>query len=113
MGQFTDRPSTGRVKMELASELWLEIFDQLLPGALRHVSLTCHAFRHLAQPLLFRSLAFCPYSIGTASRRLISRLVNVEHTKRRIQFCSSSRIACAVRQCTLFSRHIVGAAHSD
>lgn len=113
MGQFTDRPSTGRFKMELVSELWLEIFDHLLPGTLRHVSLTCHSFRHLAQPLLFRSLTFCPYSIDTASRRFISRPETVEYTERRIQFCSSSRIAYAVRQCTLFPRHIVGAAHSD
>ncbi|OAX33635.1 hypothetical protein K503DRAFT_700117 [Rhizopogon vinicolor AM-OR11-026] len=107
------RPSANTFSVELAPELWLIIFDHLPPRFLHDVTLTCHSFRHLAQPLLFRSLTFCPYSLDMNNRRFIPRLETIEHTKQRIQFCSSSRIAHAVRECKLYPRYIVGAVHSD
>lgn len=113
MGQCMDRPSASRFEVELAPELWLEIFSQIPLRELRDVTLTCQSFRYLAQPLLFRSLTFCPYSMDMANQRFIPRLETIEHTTQRIQFCSSSRIAHAVRECKLYPRYYVGAVHSD
>lgn len=113
MGQFIDTLFTSRFQVELAPELWLEIFDHLPSRTLHHVTLTCLSFRHLAQPLLFRSLAFFPYFVDTENQRFIPQLETVEHVKQRIHFCSSSRIAHAVRECKLYPRYIVDAAPSD
>ncbi|KAG0698562.1 hypothetical protein DFH29DRAFT_90013 [Suillus ampliporus] len=113
MGQLINRPSrppTGILsQVGLAPELWLAVFEQLPCRALHDVSLTCQSFRYLAQPLLFHSLTFCPYSLDTNNRRFIHRLETVERTKQRIQFCSSARIAHAVRECKFYPRYIVGA----
>lgn len=95
--------------VHLAPELWLAIFEHLPFRTLRNVALTCHSFRYLAQPLLFRSLTFCPYSLDTDNQRFIHRLETVERTRQRIQFCSSARIAHAVRECKFYPRYIVGA----
>lgn len=108
MGQLMNRPSPP-TKATLAPELWLAIFEHLPFRTLHDVTLTCQSFRYLAQPLLFRSLAFCPYSLDTNNQRFIHRLETVERTKQRIQFCSSARIAHAVRECKLYPRYIVGA----
>ncbi|KAG2159165.1 uncharacterized protein EDB93DRAFT_1076155 [Suillus bovinus] len=112
MGQLLNRfsrDSTNIPKVSLAPELWLAIFEHLPCRTLHDVTLTCHSFRHLAQPLLFRSLTFCPYSLDTINQCFIHRLETVERTKHRIQFCSSVRIAHAVRECKFYPRYIVGA----
>lgn len=112
MGQSMNRlkPPTGIIpQATLAPELWLAIFEHLPFRTLHDVTLTCQSFRRLAQPLLFRSLTFCPYSLDTNNQRFIHRLETVERTKQRIQFCSSARIAHAVRECKLYPRYIVGA----
>ncbi|KAG2143688.1 hypothetical protein DEU56DRAFT_910817 [Suillus clintonianus] len=96
-------------QVSLAHELWLAIFEHLPIRTLHDVALTCQLFRHLAQPLLFRSLTFCPYSLDTDNQRYIARIETVERTKQRIQFCSSARIAHAVRECKFYPRYIVGA----
>lgn len=112
MGQLMKRlskaPST-IPRVGLAPELWLAIFTHLSFRTLHDISLTCQSFRYLAQPLLFRSLTFCPYSLGTNNQRFIHRFETVERTNQRIRFCSSPRIAHAVRECKFYPRYIVGA----
>ncbi|KAG1816872.1 uncharacterized protein BJ212DRAFT_1480726 [Suillus subaureus] len=108
MNRFSRAPSI-IPQVGLAPELWLAIFEHLPLRALHDVALTCQSFRYLAQPLLFRSLTFCPYSLDTNNQRFIYRLETVERTKQRIQFCSSPRIAHAVRECKFYPRYIVGA----
>lgn len=109
MNRFFRAPSSIIPKVGLAPELWLEIFEHLPSRTLHDVTLTCQSFRYLAQPLLFHSLTFCPYSLDINNERYIHRLETVERTKKRIQFCSSPRIAHAVRECKFYPRYIVGA----
>ncbi|KAG1751843.1 hypothetical protein EDB19DRAFT_1203825 [Suillus lakei] len=112
MGQSINRPSRApsiTTQVCLAPELWLAIFEHLPFRTLHDVTLTCQSFRYLAQPLLFHSLTFCPYSLDTDNKRFIPRIETVERTKQRIQFCSSARIAHAVRECKFYPRYIVGA----
>ncbi|KAG1885276.1 uncharacterized protein F5891DRAFT_1088229 [Suillus fuscotomentosus] len=112
MGQLMNIPSrdSGIIpQVGLPPELWSAIFEHLPLRTLHDVTLTCHSFRYLAQPLLFRSLTFCPYSLDANNQRFIHRLETVKRTKRRIQFCSSVRIAHAVRECKFYPRYIVGA----
>ncbi|KAG2040932.1 hypothetical protein BDR03DRAFT_857216, partial [Suillus americanus] len=108
MNRFFRAPSSIIPKVGLAPELWLEIFEHLPSRTLHVVTLTCQSFRYLAQPLLFHSLTFCPYSLDINNERYIHRLETVERTKKRIQFCSSPRIAHAVRECKFYPRYIVG-----
>lgn len=109
MGQRPSRAPSVIAQVGLAPELWLAIFEHLPFRALQDVALTCRSFRYLAQPLLFRCLTFCPYSLDTNNQRFIHCFETVERTKQRIQFCSSARIAHAVRECKFYPRYIVGA----
>ncbi|KAG2745859.1 hypothetical protein P692DRAFT_20858212 [Suillus brevipes Sb2] len=111
MGQLMNRPFRAPnmiLQVHLAPELWLAIFEYLPFPTLHDVTLTCHSFRYLAQPLLFRSLTFCPYSLDTDNQRFIHRLDTVERAKQRIQFCSSAHIGHAIRECKFYPRYIVG-----
>ncbi|KAG1762578.1 hypothetical protein EDD22DRAFT_890907 [Suillus occidentalis] len=94
--------------VHLAPELWLTIFEYLPFPTLHDVTLTCHSFCYPAQPLLFHSLTFCPYSLDTDNQRFIHRLDTVERAKQRIQFCSSAHVAHAVQECKFYPRYIVG-----
>ncbi|KAH7927012.1 hypothetical protein BV22DRAFT_1032237 [Leucogyrophana mollusca] len=99
-----DTPSQPRI----SPELWLAIFEHVPPRHIHDVTLTCQAFRQLAQPFLFRSLNFCPYSLDAQGRRYLSRPDALERMEHRLRFCASDRIRHAVHECRFYPRYIVG-----
>ncbi|KAH7906756.1 hypothetical protein BJ138DRAFT_1219063 [Hygrophoropsis aurantiaca] len=88
-------------------ELWLLIFQHVSPRQLHEVTLTCHLFRQLAQPLLFRSLSFHPYSLDSQGGRHLRKFDSLERMQRRIAFCTSDSIRYAVQDCRFLPHYSV------
>ncbi|EGN92594.1 hypothetical protein SERLA73DRAFT_146817, partial [Serpula lacrymans var. lacrymans S7.3] len=101
-------PPTFSPRGHLLPEIWLGVFNQLPRQNIRDVTLTCHSFRHLAQPLLFRSLSFCPFLVDGQNNRVLPKREILERTMAKLQFCSSDRISHAIHTCKVFSRPTVG-----
>ncbi|KAJ7480553.1 hypothetical protein FB451DRAFT_1237871 [Mycena latifolia] len=80
-------------------ELWLKIFSYLsTPWDIKAVTLTCHCFRQLAQPLLFSKISTHPAPPPLALRGLQTNKYR-RRTSQRLEFFLSPLIAPAVREC--------------
>ncbi|KAJ7101534.1 hypothetical protein B0H15DRAFT_816456 [Mycena belliarum] len=80
-------------------ELWDKIFSYLCaPWDIRAVSLTCHCFRQLAQPLLFSKISTHP-APPTLGLRGLQMNKYRRRTLQRLDFFLSPHIAPAVREC--------------
>ncbi|KNZ80593.1 hypothetical protein J132_04835 [Termitomyces sp. J132] len=85
---------------KLPLELWLSIFSHLQLGDLRSSTLTCSAFRWLAQPLLFTVLDVSPFFLAYhMNHRILRPRKYLDRTVERLQFYCSVHIAPAVRHC--------------
>lgn len=90
----------------LLPEIWLQIFPLLSSKVLFEVTLTCQAFRVMAQPLLFQSLNI-DISILRFQRQepaqssLMPYANEMERNKQRLTFYASSRVAPSVISCKI------------
>ncbi|KAJ7051612.1 hypothetical protein C8F01DRAFT_999211, partial [Mycena amicta] len=89
---------------ELASEIWLEIANELYGRDVRMLSLTNRRIRELCKTLLFAHFDFRPYqlpeSYGTQRRQpRLPDAAGVQRTRERLEFWSSDAIAPLVRTC--------------
>ncbi|KAF7325182.1 hypothetical protein MKEN_00562300 [Mycena kentingensis (nom. inval.)] len=91
------------IDLVLPPELWLHIFAYLsAPWDIRSLTLTCHAFRRLAQPLLFAKICTHPLpSLGPLSLVGLTAGVSGKYRRKvlqRLEFFFSPHIAPAVRE---------------
>jgi hypothetical protein len=86
--------------LPLLPEIWLQILTHLTHHDIQSASLTCQSLRQMAQPLLFHTLTFFPYTFDR--HREIRHLPSVDviqRTLHKLFFCSSNQlIAPAVKR---------------
>jgi hypothetical protein len=85
----------------LLPEIWLQVFPLLSSKVLKEVSLTCQAFRVMAQPLLFQSMTLDIVELCFQPRAQPSLTTEMQQDIRRLTFYSSSRIAPSVISCKI------------
>ncbi|KAJ7166290.1 hypothetical protein C8R43DRAFT_985392 [Mycena crocata] len=81
-------------------ELWLKIFSYITaPWDIKALTLTCHCFRQLAQPLLFTKISTHPAPPALTLRGGVQTNKYRRRTTQRLEFFLSPLIAPAVREC--------------
>jgi hypothetical protein len=97
-------------RRSLPPELWLEAFSFLPTKSIECSTLVCQSFRHLAQPMLFRCLTFRPSVMdinledGIVRYRL-RKDDNFSWDVRRLDFCTSSRMASFIQYINIYPIH--------
>ncbi|KAF7344702.1 L-aminoadipate-semialdehyde dehydrogenase [Mycena venus] len=86
---------------QVPNELWLEIFSDLSPDALKDVSVTNRTFCHTTRRLLFAHFDFHPYAIGPHSAPILPSDLDVARYLERLDFWTSDEIAPFVCSCTI------------